>query len=144
VDPESNVRRAATFTLPQVNSRWAQSDEARRVMPELRAAMNADDSAIRYAASNVLKQLGESAAPAGGGIESANVLTAAGHKQRRVFSIFLELLTDLDRDIRLAAAESLGRLGEKRAASALMTALSDSDEMVKLAASKSLEALDKR
>jgi HEAT repeat protein len=144
VDPESAVRRAATFTLPLVLPRWPQSEEARRVIPELRAAVNSNDSGVRYAATNVLKQLGESALQTAGAIESANVLTAAGHKQRRVFAIFVELLADADRDVRLAAAESLGRLGDKRAASALMTALSDGDDNVKRAASRSLEELGAR
>ncbi len=140
VDPEIGVRRAATYTLPQIDPRWAQSDEARRQLPELRAAMNAEDSAVRYAASTVLKQLGDSANQALS-LDATSFLTVSGHKQRRVFATFMELLTDHDRDVRLAAVETLGRLGDKRAASALMTALSDSDEAVKRAASRSLEAL---
>jgi HEAT repeat protein len=140
VDPEIGVRRAATYTLPQLDSRWAQSDEARRQIPELRAAMNADDSGVRYAASTVLKQLGDSGSQALS-LDATSFLTVSGHKQRRVFAMFMELLTDADRDVRLAAVETLGRLGDKRAASALMTALSDSDESVKRAANRSLEAL---
>ncbi len=141
VDRESGVRRAATYTLPMVDPRWMESDAARRVLPEIRAAANSDDSSVRYAATTVLKQLGAAAAKSEAGIETANVLTSAGQKQRRVFSILVELLADADRDVRLAAAESLGRIADKRAASALMTALSDSDPAVKRAASRSLEAL---
>jgi HEAT repeat protein len=70
------------------------------------------------------------------------ILTAAGQKQRKVFVVFAELLTDADRDIRLAAAESLGRIGDQRAASVLMTALSDKDNAVRRAAVKSLEDLN--
>lgn len=140
VDPESNVRHAAASALQQTNPKWAQSEAAQQVIPELRAAANASDQAVRYAATSVLQQLG--AAPATqAGLESPNVLTTAGQKQRKAAAIFIDLLRDIDREVRLAAAQSLGRLGDQRAASALMSALSDRDEAVRRAAAESLEFL---
>jgi HEAT repeat protein len=85
--------------------------------------------------------MGQSAIQRGSLEHGTSVLTAAGQKQRMVLSAFVELLRDGDRDIRLAAAESLGRVGDQRAASALMTALSDGDEAVRRAAARSLEFL---
>ena len=111
------------------------------MIPDLRAAFNSDSPAIRYAASSVLQQMGESPAPHAAGLQVEKVMTAAGQRQRKVISIFVELLGDTDRDIRVAAAETLGRLGDQRAASALMTALSDADLAVRRAAAKSLEFL---
>jgi hypothetical protein len=141
VDRESNVRHAAAPALQQIRFKWSQTEEARRMIPDLRAAFNSGDPAVRYAASSVLQQLGAATGQRGALDQGTSVMTAAGQKQRNVLSAFTEFLADPDRDIRLAAAETLGRLGDQRSASALMTALSDSDEDVRRAAAKSLEFL---
>jgi HEAT repeat protein len=140
VDTESSVRQAAAFSLHLIDTKWQDSEHAQRVIPELRAATSSDDTSVCYAGVAVLRQLGDSERPVEAA-DAANLATSTSRKQRRVCSIFMELLADSDRDVRLAAAQSLGRLGDKRAAAALMTALSDRDDAVKLAASASLEAL---
>jgi HEAT repeat protein len=140
VDADTNVRRAAGFTIQRLNPDWPQSDEAQQVVPELRAAMDFGDQAVRYAATSVLGRMGKLGAQPGAE-DGTTVMTAAGNKRRKVFSVFVELLKDTDRDIRLAAAQSLGRLGDARAASELMTAMSDPDGAVRHAAAESLEFL---
>lgn len=67
---------------------------------------------------------------------------SANQKRRKVFTVFVELLQDPDRDVRLASAQSLGRLGDPRAASSLMTAMSDADEGVRHAAAEAVEFLN--
>jgi hypothetical protein len=58
------------------------------------------------------------------------------------FDILAELLGDRDRDLRLAAAEALGQLREKRAASLLATTIHDGDAFVRQAAGRALAALN--
>jgi HEAT repeat protein len=141
VDADSSVRRVAGFTLQQLNPNWPASEEAVQVVPELRAALDFGDSAVRYAATSVLSRMGKLNDRRAGDADGKTVLTAAGQKRRKVFSVFAELLKDPDRDIRLASAQSLGRLGDARAASSLMTAMSDSDEAVRRAAADAVEFL---
>ena len=139
-DAESSVRRAAASALPAINSKWATTDAARQMSQGLRRCLESADPAVRYAASQVLEQIGASANVIPGH-DTAVVLTSAAQKHARVMSAFVELLHDADGDLRLAAAESLGRLGDKRAAEALMTVLSDDDTVVRRAAVESLRLL---
>ena len=142
-DADSSVRRAAGVTIQKLNPHWPTSDEAQQVIPELRAALDFGDSAVRYAATSVLGRMGKlTEKQPGGGSDGTTVLTAAGQKRRKVFSVFVELLKDQDRDVRLASVQSLGRLGDPRAASALMTAMSDPDENVRHAAAEAVEFLN--
>ena len=57
-------------------------------------------------------------------------------------AILADLLGDRDRALRLAAAEALGRLHERRAANALAKAAQDSDRQVRQAAQSALAALN--
>jgi HEAT repeat protein len=141
-DTETSVRRAAAAAVQRIDPRWAQTDAARRNSDELRKLLKqADDPAVRYAIVKLLDRLGHAtrAVPTS---DSAVVLTAAGQKQGRVLNTLVELLNDIDADVRLAAAQALGRLGNARAASALMTALSDSEGVVRRAAAESLQLLE--
>jgi HEAT repeat protein len=141
VDAETSVRRTAAYTLQRIHSQWAQTEDAQKRKPELRATMmNSEDLAVRYAARSALKVLGGEI-PQADAVYLGDEVAAASHKHTRVFTFFFYLLGDIDREVRLAAAETLGRLGDRRAASALMSALSDVDSFVKAAASRSLEAL---
>jgi HEAT repeat protein len=141
VDTETSVRRTAAFSLQRIHTGWAQTEDAQKRKPDIRATMlNSDDVAVRYAARSVLKVLGGEAQKTEE-YDIASSLTAANHKHIRIFTFFFYLMGDTDREVRLAAAETLGRLGDRRASSALMSALSDSDSHVKAAAERSLEAL---
>lgn len=142
VDADSSVRRAAGVTIQKLNPNWPVSDEAQQVIPELRAALDFGDSAVRYAATSVLGRMGKLTDKPAGVSDGTTVLTAAGQKRRKVFSVFVELLQDADRDVRLASVQSLGRLGDPRAASSLMTAMSDTDEGVRHAAAEAVEFLN--
>ena len=141
-DADSSVRRTAGVTIQKLNPNWPASEEAQQVIPELRAALDFGDSAIRYAATSVLGRMGKLSDKTPGVTDGTTVLTAAGQKRRKIFSVFVELLQDPDQDVRLAAVQSLGRLGDPRAASALMTAMSDTDESVRHAAAEAVEFLN--
>jgi len=58
VDADNNVRNAATAALQCINSNWPQTEAARQAVPELRAARDSSDQTIRYAALQVLQQMG--------------------------------------------------------------------------------------
>ena len=97
---------------------------------------------MRQCVGQLLVSLGavEPEAPA----EPAAVeVSAAGAEKRRklAVSLFLAILCDPDRDLRQAAAEALGRLGEHRAVSALQRVVRDPDTVVRSATERALQAL---
>jgi HEAT repeat protein len=62
-------------------------------------------------------------------------------RRKLAVSLFLAILCDPDRDLRQAAAEALGRLGERRAESGLVRARRDPDADVRSAVERALQAL---
>ena len=94
----------------------------------------------------MLVSLGEEQPPAtaAGPDYVAEVEAASSPAKRRklAVSLFLTVLCDADRDLRQAAAEALGRLGERRAESALVKAQADSDAGVRFAAERALRELN--
>jgi HEAT repeat protein len=69
-------------------------------------------------------------------------MTSPAVKRKRVATnIFIALLEDRDRDVRQAAAEALGRLGDDRAEQALTRASGDPDGDVAAATQMALQAL---
>ena len=142
VDADSSVRRTAGITIQKLDLGWAASQEAQQVFPELRAAFDSSDVAVRYAAMRVLGLMGKLPGQAPGLKVSSAAVTAAGQKQRKILALFVELLQDQDRDVRLASVQTLGRLADPQAASPLMTAMSDADESVRHAATEAVESLN--
>jgi HEAT repeat protein len=65
----------------------------------------------------------------------------AQFRRKTALDLLVEVLGDYDRDLRLAAVEALGRLGDARAVTPLMSMLSDDDRWVREAASKALQTL---
>ena len=66
------------------------------------------------------------------------------YKHRAAVDALLEALSDDDRDLRQAAAESLGRLGDTRAAGLLNGALQDEDIWVRKSAAEALRVLNSK
>lgn len=62
-------------------------------------------------------------------------------RQQVATEALLKALTDSDLDLRLAAAEALGRIGDARLIGALVTALEDADPWVRQAAARALEKM---
>ncbi|HUD47714.1 MAG TPA: HEAT repeat domain-containing protein [Candidatus Baltobacteraceae bacterium] len=139
-DDESEVRKTAAGALTQIDTKWAESEAARKLAPELRSALGSGDWAVRRAATYVLEQIGERQNST---VEEPNteMSTPARRRQQAVLTAFTDLMYDADGDLRLAAAECLGRLGDARARSPLMTALTDADKSVRLAAAHALADL---
>jgi HEAT repeat protein len=139
-DSESEVRKMAAGALARIDAKWAESDAARKVAPELRSALGSGDWAVRRAAASVLEQFGERQAQT---IEQPDteLATPARRRLQAVLTAFLDMLQEADGDLRLAAAEALGQLGDARARSPLMTALKDVDTAVRRAATEALANL---
>ncbi|HKS38425.1 MAG TPA: HEAT repeat domain-containing protein [Verrucomicrobiae bacterium] len=137
-DEQSAVRQAAARALRRVEPYWERSEAARRALPEIRAALRDKDYAVQVAAAEILKALGE--APM---IERqlATVMDGTRHKRHTAADVLLSLLEDYDPDLRQAAAESLGRIGDPRAVEPLVRTLDDASPWVRKSAAKSLESL---
>jgi HEAT repeat protein len=138
-DSESETRKMAGAALTRIDTKWAESDAARKLAPELRNALGSGDWAVRRAAAYVLEQLGERQSSTAS--SDTTMATPARRRQVAVLTVFTELLRAVDADLRLAAAEALGRLGDARVRSPLMTALSDEDKSVRLAVAQALADL---
>ncbi len=137
-DPQSSVRRAAAGALRALDPRWEQSAAARQAVPELTSARNHKEYWVRQAATETLAKITEvrAAEPA------LNSFTDSVHyKRRAAVDALLEALADHDRDLRLAAAESLGRIGDARAVRALTAAVQDEDAWVRESAALAARVL---
>jgi HEAT repeat protein len=154
-DSASGVRRIAAAALARIDEDWSISTEAQAAVEKLRPALNDSDPDVRYFVGQLLHDLGatkpESApaaaapaspSPARFAAEPDDVSWSSLEKRRKLaVSLFLAILCDADRDLRLAAAESLGRIGDRRAESALVRALQDEDEGVRTAVQQALHEL---
>lgn len=139
-DSESEVRKMTVTALNRIDVNWNTSETARNMVPELQRALVTGDWAARRAAAYALEQLGKQhSAPLE--LPGTNIDTPARRRQQSVLGIFTDLLRDADSDLRLAAVDSLGRLGGAETRSPLMTALSDIDNAVRLAAAQALADL---
>jgi HEAT repeat protein len=137
-DSQTAVRRAAAGTLRLIDREWERSEAAQRAIPELKAALKHKEYWVRQAATEALAQVTQ--VPAA--VPSLDAFTDPVHYKHRVaVDALLEALVDHDRDLRQAAAESLGRLGDTRAAGLLHGALQDEDAWVRKSAEEALRVL---
>jgi HEAT repeat protein len=104
------------------------------LIPRIEAALRHDNAGVQYAASGLLRRLT-------GRTPTAAAHTDSERKARTLARILQEMLLDADAEVRLAAAESMGRLRWSACAGALKTALDDSSDWVKLAAQEALEEM---
>jgi HEAT repeat protein len=141
-DPTSGVRRLAAAALTRIDENWSASAEARAAIEELKPALYDRDPDVRYFVGQLLVSLG-AAEPEAAGETGAEEMSASAVEKRRklAVSLFLAILCDPDRDLRQAAAEALGRLGERRAEPALARTLRDPDATVGSAAERALLVL---
>ena len=137
-DPETIVRSAAALALRRLDPQWHQSAAAQEAVPELRAALKNKEYWVRQSAAEVLAQIGAKQLYAN---SESGVTNPAQHKRLATVEILAETLDDADPDLRLAAAEALGRVGDSRAREALSRALEDLEATVRAAAGRALATL---
>jgi HEAT repeat protein len=144
LDVESVVRNAAANAMRLISPHWEQSDAVREALPEIKAALEHHEYWVRHSALKLFEQLRIDPETIGDqpSAESApESLEQPELSAHPALFILTDLLCDADRDLRLASAEALGRLREKKAAEILAAAASDDDEFVRQAAQNALAAL---
>lgn len=141
-DPSASVRRIVSAALTRIDERWNSSEEALAAVEELKIGMLDRDPDVRYLVGKVLASLGQSPPEAALATPSEDHLSVTADKRRKLaVSLFVAILSHEDRDLRLAAAESLGRLGDERSQNALNQAMGDGDACVRNAAAAALAAM---
>lgn len=140
LDTENTVRNAASAALYKINRRWDESESAHRALPKIKAALKHNDYWVCQAAAKLLEQFRIDVKSLQGDAPMVKLAMKSGPSP--VYALFADLLFDRDRDLRLAAAVSLGRLREKTATAILSTASRDPDYCVRQAALSALTALE--
>ena len=138
MDVERTVRNLAQATLRKLNPDWERSELMREALPAIQAALSHPDYWVRYGARQLLEQLKLDAGQPIAAHEEAIEFTLP----HIALPLLADLLFDRDRDLRVAAAEALGRLRERGAESVLATAARDVDVAVQQAAQAALAALN--
>ena len=140
-DAERVVRDAATVALETIDFRWPQDKTALEALPQIQRALQHPDYWVRYCAGKLLELLRVDVKdlPATTSVAAPAADETPGHP---AYSILADLLFDRDRDFRLAAAEALGQLRDKRAVSILTESTRDADDHVQQAAEAALAALN--
>jgi HEAT repeat protein len=140
LDTENTVRNSASAALYKINRRWDESELAHRALPKVKSAVKHSDYWVCQAASKLLELFHVDVKALQD--DAAHIKLAMKSGPSPVYTLFADLLFDRDRDLRLAAAVSLGRLREKAATAILSTASRDADFSVRQAALSALTALE--
>ena len=141
-DEVASVRRIAAASLSRIDPDWVSLPETLSAAEQLKEAIQDAEPAVRFFVMQLLVDLGELAPDAVAKLAPDEYLASPKVKRRRMATdAFAGLLNEIDRDIRQAAVEALGRLGGDRARQALTRAASDEDGDVVAATQMALQAL---
>jgi HEAT repeat protein len=137
-DPQTAARQAAAGALQRIDPQWDKSPAARRAIPALKVALKDREYWVRQSAADVLQRVSAMPVfePRLGGFSNP-----LHYRQQAALEALVAGLCDTDRDLRLAAAEALGRIGDQRSIQALSRSLHDADEWVRDACAGSLSLL---
>ena len=147
VDEHDSVRQPALAALSTIDMRWERSDAAHAARPLLQEALKSNQYWIRQAAADALGHIGnlkyvEPVQPAPANTGPAPVLIEAFHQRKQTTTdVLIGLLADFDHELRFAAAETLGRIGQTNALPSLNRALKDTDKTIRKAAAQAIETL---
>ena len=147
VDESDSVRQPAFATLSTLDMHWEQSDAARAARPMLQEALKNNQYWVRQAAADALTRIGnlkpvEPAQLSLAASGSAPVLIEASHQRKQsAVDVLVGLLADFDHELRFAAAEALGRIGQTNALTPLARSLKDADKAVRKSAAQAIETL---
>ena len=141
IDPEEGVRQAAAVSLKLLDRNWEKSAAARRVLPQVDAALSHREYWVRQSAATLLVQITQIQSD-----EPSLANVSARNKQYRqmAYDTLIGLLEDDDRDFRMAAAEGLGRIADARAIGPLTLRLKDDDQRVRGVAAGTLQKLQRQ
>ncbi len=138
-DESSSVRQAAKAALRQIDRQWEISPGAQSMVPQLEAALNDREYWVAQSAADTLAKINDMRQRS-----EASALTEDPAKKKldQAIAILSDTLRDVDRDLRQAAAEALGRITDDRVVVPLVAALDDQDEWVARAAALALNHLN--
>ncbi|MBC8001947.1 MAG: HEAT repeat domain-containing protein [Opitutaceae bacterium] len=141
IDQEDGVRQAAALSLKLLDRNWEKSAAARRVLPQIDAALSHREYWVRQSAATLLVQITQIQSD-----EPSLANVSARNKQYRqmAYDTLISLLDDEDRDFRMAAAEGLGRIGDARAIGPLTARLKDDDQRVRGVVAGTLQKLQRQ
>jgi HEAT repeat protein len=141
-DEVAGVRRLAAAGLSHIDPDWISLAETRSAAEQLKVAIQDAEPAVRFFVAQLLINLGEMSPEAFIGFTPGDSLASPAEKRKRTaVNLFTALLQDRDRDVRQAAAEALGHLGDQRARQPLTRAADDLDGDVAAATQMALQAL---
>ena len=147
IDEHDSVRQPAFAALSAIDMHWERSDAARAAMPMLQDSLKHPQYWVRQAAADALARIGSmkftDPAPATSAESTpAPILIEASHlRKQATVDVLVNLLSDFDQELRFAAAEALGRIGQANAIAPLARSLKDADRAVRKAAAQALETL---
>jgi HEAT repeat protein len=128
--------------LRKLKDDWEQSESVPEALPAIQAALSHPDYWVRYSATQLLEQLKIDVDNLTEQLKAAPVAKSESAPPHPALPFLADLLFDRDRDLRVAAAEALGRLREHGAATVLAAAARDADHAVQQAAQAALGALN--
>jgi HEAT repeat protein len=132
-DSQSPVRHAAACALRDIDPEWERSSEAQRAVPELQTAFRDREYWVRHAARDTLQRIENAAVNGTPGFEPLD------ERLNAAVDVLVLALKHSERDLRQAAAEALGRLGNPQVANLLMPAIHDHDQWVRESVTKALK-----
>jgi HEAT repeat protein len=134
-DTQTSVRHAALSALHQIKPGWEKTEEARRAIPRLKSALKDREYWVRHAAKEALKLIQN----AGSGLSESN--PGLDERQNAALGALIAAAGFGHPDLRQAAAEALGRIGDARCSQYLTPLLVDSDKWVRESAAAALRKL---
>lgn len=130
-DSQTAVRQYAAAALRDIEYSWETLPEAHAALPQLQESLKDREYWVRQSAREAIKR-----------IESAEVctgeMTVPDEKLNAALNVLVTLLRNPHPDLRLAAAEALGRFENSEMAPVLAAALPDDDKNVTAALEESL------
>ena len=142
LDAERTARNLAQTTLKKIQPDWEQTEQARAALPAIKAALAHPDYWVRHSATVLLEQFKMDARSLVDELKSVSPEISTPQPPHLALPFLADLLFDRDPELRVAAAEALGRLREKNATAILAAAARDANQAVQQAAEKALAALN--
>lgn len=136
VDDDPAVRTASEQQLKKLDANWEKTEYAKGATAGLLPALKHNDDSIRERTADIFRLIGQ--------VRAMNsYLTAEmGTSSNTAVPVLANALKGTNRDLRQAAAEALGRMGDQSAIEHLVEALSDEDQWVREAALYALNLLN--
>ena len=134
VDAHGSVRQAAARALNRIYPHWERSERVQRLLPEIQAATKHRDANVQSAATSLFQRIA-------GPDRSQPALANNSARPAPAESILRTMLEDADPEVRVVAAETVGRMKLKACEADLKKALADTADEVKRAAHAALDRI---